>query len=136
MAIATAQALQFFYARFLPYGLETPFLLLFLYGVYLILAAVILFFALKISGVKVTYIADLPKGVFTIVLRDLLAVPLISLIMFSPVIGIIASFIIWFVMLKFLFQITWLQAFLTWMASGIIQIILIVLVIIPAFLLL
>ena len=134
--VAAAQSLQLFYGQFLPLGLSAPFIFLFLYGAYLLISTGILLVSLRTAGATISFSNDFPRGVFTIVMRDLIAVPLLVLIIISPLYGIIASFIIWLGLLRYFFQITWLQAFGAWIASGIIQILLIVLVIIPAFILL
>lgn len=136
MGIPAGQAIAFFYAQLIPRGLEIPFILLLLYGVYLIAASGILLAALKTAGAKVNFIIDFPRAVLTIVIRDLIALPLIALILLSPIVGIVIAFAAWFVLLRFMFQITIVQAFLVWLASGIIQILLIILVLVPAFLLL
>ncbi len=136
MAIGTTEALSIFYSQFLPRGLELPLFILLLYGVYLLISAGILLTALKTAGGKVSYLMDLPRAVFTIILRDLITVPLIILALAIPIFGIIIAFVIWLAILKFIFQLSWLQAFLTWLVGGILQIILIVLVIIPLFLML
>ncbi len=130
MALTTTDGLALFYSQIVPRGLETPFLLLLLYGIYLLVSAGILLFALRVAGGKISS-QDFPKGVFTIVLRDLIAGPLIIFIILSPLFGILFSFIIWLGILKFMFHITWPQALLAWVASGVIQILLILLVIIP-----
>ncbi len=136
MALTTTDGLALFYSQIVPRGLETPFLLLLLYGIYLLVSAGILIFALRVAGSKISFSQDFPKGVFTIVLRDLIAGPLIIFIILSPLFGILFSFIIWLGILKFMFQITWPQALLAWVASGVIQILLILLVIIPVLFLL
>jgi len=92
--------------------------------------------ALKTAGAKVNLIMDLPRGVFTIIIRDLIAIPLIAIVLAAPILGIIIAFIAWFGILRYFFQITWVQAFLTWIVGSILQIILIVLLIIPLFFLL
>lgn len=136
MALSTAQSLHVFYAQFLPRGLEIPFLVLMLYGAYLLISSGILLVALKTAGAKINYIADLPRGIFTIMIRDLIAIPLIAVILVTPLIGIAIAFAVWLAILRYFFQITWPQAFMTWLVGGIVQLVLIVLLIIPAFLLL
>ena len=136
MPLSTAKSLTVFYAQFIPHGLEVPLLVLLLYGVYLLLSAGILMTALKTAGGSVSYLTDLPRGVFTILIRDLIALPLIAIILISPLIGILIAFLIWLGILRFMFQITWVQAFLTWLVGGIIQLVLVALVIVPLFLLL
>ena|SRR3989344_2960292 len=136
MALSTIQGLALFYSQLVPRGLETPFLLLLLYGAYLLISAGILLFAVRAAGGKTSVTQDLPRGVFSIVLRDLIAGPLIIFVILSPLFGILFSFIIWLGILKFMFQLTWPQALLAWVASGVIQIILILLVIIPVLFLL
>ena len=136
MALSTAQSLQMFYAQFLPRGLEVPFLILMLYGAYLLISSGILLVALKTAGAKVNYVMDLPRGVFTIMVRDFIAIPLIAVILVTPLLGIAIAFAIWLGILRYFFQITWPQAFMTWLVGSIVQLVLIVLLVIPAFLLL
>ncbi|HIJ98967.1 TPA: hypothetical protein H1005_03400 [archaeon] len=130
------EALQIFYAQFLPRGLEAPLLILILYGAYLFISAGILLVALKTVGAKVSLVIDLPRGVLTILIRDLIAIPLIAIILVTPIIGIIIAFAAWFGILKYFYDITWYQAVLTWIVGSIVQLVLIILIIIPLFLLL
>ena len=136
MALFNIANIEIFYAQFLPRGLEAGFIVLLLYGFYLFLSAGILLVALKTAGAKINYLADIPRGVFTIIVRDLIAIPLIAIVLVAPVLGIIIAFVVWFGILKFFFDITWVQALMTWVVGSIIQIILIALLIIPLFFLL
>jgi len=136
MALFNIANFQIFYSQFLPRGLEAPLLILLLYGAYLLISAGILLVALKTAGAKVNLVMDFPRGVFTIMIRDLIAIPLIAIVLAVPILGIIIAFIAWFGILRYFFQITWVQAFLTWILGSILQIILIVLLIIPLFFLL
>ncbi len=134
MALQTVAALNLFYAQFLPRGFETPLLFLLLYVAYLLISAGILMIALRTAGASITYALDMPRAVFTIIVRDLIAIPLIAIILVAPIVGIIIAFVIWFGILRYFFQISWVQAFLAWLTGSIIQVILIALLIIPIFL--
>ena len=136
MALPVNEALMLFYSQFIPRGLELPFILLLLYGIYILIASGVLLLALKIAGAKINYQIDFPRSVITIVLRDFLTIPFLVLVLFAPIFGVIIAFIIWLGILKYMFQISWYQAFLVWLASGIIHLVLILLVIVPVILLL
>ena len=135
MALPVNEALMLFYAQFIPRGLELPFILLLLYGVYILVASGVLLAALKVAGAKINLGVDFPRSVITIVLRDFLTIPFLVLVLFVPILGVIIAFVAWLGILKYMFQISWYQAFLVWLASGIIHLILILLVIVQVILL-
>lgn len=124
------QALQFFYAQIVPRRMES-LLFLFIYGISLLISSLVLYFALKSLGVTKGFIQDFPKALFTSFIRDLVIGPIILIIYYYPIIGILAGFIVWFGLVKYIFQTTWIKALMSWLVAGLIYLIIMIFILLP-----
>ncbi|MFO7872108.1 MAG: hypothetical protein R6U26_00520 [Candidatus Undinarchaeales archaeon] len=126
-----AETLQFFYGQMVPTDFSGQVIFLLVYGISLFVSALVLYFALKsLKGAK-SFIQDFPKALFTSFVRDLVIGPLLLITYFFPILGIVAGFIVWLGLVKYMFQVSWVKALMSWVAAGLIYLVIIIFILLP-----
>jgi len=122
----------FLYGIDFPRKWEISLVVLAVYVLHLALSGGVVYGSLRICGVSPDPITGFSKAVFTVFIRDLIALPLIGLIAVWPLFGIIVSFMAWFGLLKYLFGISWMRTIIVFLVSLILPFVILLLVLIPA----
>ncbi len=130
MSILAGQALQFFYGQMVPRRMES-LVFVFIYGISLLVSSLVLYFALRSLGATKGFVQDFPKALFTSFIRDLIIGPIILLIYYHPIIGILAGFIVWLGLVKYIFQTTWVKALMSWIIAGLIYLVIMIFILLP-----
>ena len=126
-----AMAYTFLYGMSFPSKWEISIIALAVYALHLAISGCIMFASLKVAGVSIDILTGFSKALFTIFARDLIALPLILLTAFFPIIGILISLILWLGIIKFVFQISWLHAALVFIISLILPFVILLFILIP-----
>ncbi len=126
-----AETLQFFYGQMVPTDFSGKVIFLVVYGVSLLVSALVLYYALRtLKGTK-SFMQDFPKSLFTSFVRDLVIGPLLLVTYFFPILGIAAGFIVWLGLVKYMFQVSWVKALMAWIVAGLIYLVIIIFILLP-----
>lgn len=126
-----ALAAKLLYGQAIPSGYNVPLIILGIYIIYLVISGLILYFSVKLSGSQMTFMQGFPTAIFTTVIRDLIALPLIFIVFIFPFVGLIFAIVVWLGLIKFMFQIPWWRAIVAWIISIILPLVIAVFILIP-----
>lgn len=129
--LSATQSLKFFYGQMGPADFGGKVIFLLVYGVSLFISALVLYYALRSLKGAQSFMQDFPKALFTSFIRDLVIGPLLLITYYFPILGIAAGFIVWLGLVKYIFQIGWIKALMSWVAAGLIYLVIIVFILLP-----
>lgn len=122
---------KFLYGTQIPRGFESSLITLSIYVLHLLISSIILYYSVKLAGGGLDFMTGFPRALFTILIRDLIALPLIFITFSIPFLGIIIAVIIWLGLIKFVFNLNWVKTVLAFLISLILPVVIILFILIP-----
>jgi len=124
-------AYSFLYGIEIPRKWELSIIALTIYAVHLAISGSVLYGSLKIGGGGFDFVSGFSRAIFTVFVRDLIALPLLVLMVGFPLFGMIVSLIAWLGLIKFVFQLSWARALLVFIITLILPFVILLLILIP-----